>query len=83
MKKVFTSILGLVFSFVGFSQSCLPDGIEFYSQSEIDNFQTNYPNCTEIEGDVAITGLDIYNLNGLSVGKASKNRPSPPKQFHF
>ncbi len=30
------------------SQSCLPNGITFTTQAEIDNFQTNYPNCTEI-----------------------------------
>ena len=49
------------------AQSCLPDGITFTTQAEIDNFQTNNPNCTEIEGDVLINGGDIVNLNGLSV----------------
>ena len=47
--------------------SCLPQGITFSTQAEIDNFQTNYPNCTQIEGDVAIGGNDITNLNGLNV----------------
>lgn len=47
--------------------SCLPEGITFTNQTEIDNFQTNYPNCTEIDGDVTISGDDIGNLNGLSV----------------
>jgi len=49
------------------SQPCLPDGITFTTQAEIDIFQTNYPYCTEIEGDVTISGDDITNLNGLSV----------------
>ena len=49
------------------SQPCLPEGITFTTQAEIDNFQTNHPNCTEIEGDVTISGNDITNLNGLSV----------------
>lgn len=49
------------------SQSCLPEGITFNTQWQIDNFQTNYPNCTEIEGDVIIDGIDITNLNGLDV----------------
>jgi len=49
------------------SQSCLPDGITFSTQADIDNFQTNYPNCIEIEGDVHISGTDITNLLGLSV----------------
>ncbi len=49
------------------SQSCLPEGIVFTTQSQIDNFQGNYPGCTEIEGDVTIDSLGITNLNGLSV----------------
>lgn len=50
-----------------FSQSCLPDGIIFDTQESIDNFQTNYPGCTEIEGDVYIQGNEISHLAGLSV----------------
>jgi len=52
------------------SQSCLPSGIIFMSQAQIDNFQTNNPNCTEIQGNVSIGNgysTDITNLNGLSV----------------
>lgn len=49
------------------SQTCLSDGIIFNSQSKVDSFQINYPNCTEIEGNVIIDGKDITNLNGLSV----------------
>ena len=70
MKMVFALILGFVFSFVGFSQSWLPDVIEFTSQAQIDSFQVNYPNCSEIEGDVIIYTSewgDITNLNGLSI----------------
>jgi hypothetical protein len=48
-------------------QSCLPEGIIFSTQEQIDNFQTNYPECTEIEGDVTIQGAGITNLDGLSV----------------
>lgn len=48
--------------------ACLPDGITFSTQSEIDNFQVNYPGCTSIMGGVVtISGSDITNLNGLSV----------------
>ncbi len=59
----------LYFAYQNFiaSQTCLPDGITFSSQAEIDDFQTNHPNCIEIEGDVTIAGDDITNLNGLSV----------------
>lgn len=63
-------ILALFIQSAVLSQPCLPDGITFTTQAEIDNFQTNNPNCTEIQGDVvieeAVTG-NITNLNGLSV----------------
>jgi hypothetical protein len=49
------------------SNSCLPEGITFITQAQIDNFQTNYPGCTEIAGDVTIQGSGITNLNGLSI----------------
>jgi hypothetical protein len=62
-----TTLSGLALSFTGFSQSCLPEGITFSTQSQIDSFQINYPNCTEIEGDVIISGSNISNLIGLSV----------------
>lgn len=47
--------------------NCLPEGITFTTQEQINNFQINYPGCTEIEGDVTIQGDDITNLNGLDV----------------
>ncbi len=49
------------------SQTCLPQGIVFINQAGIDNFQTNYPNCNQIEGYVVIGSDDITNLNGLNV----------------
>ena len=49
------------------AQSCLPFGITFSNQEQIDNFPANHPNCTEIEGKVIIeSGPYIKNLNGLS-----------------
>jgi hypothetical protein len=52
--------------------SCLPEGITFNTQAQIDSFQVNYPGCIEIEGDVIIGFLnagscDITYLSGLSV----------------
>ena len=50
------------------AQTCLPDGIEFEYQSQIDNFKTDYPGCTVILGDVTINDAidnNITNLNGL------------------
>ena len=64
---VIAFILIVVCHFEMVSQSCLPDGIIFTTQSQIDSFQINHPNCTEIEGDVSIVGYDIVNLDGLSV----------------
>ncbi|MBU2649916.1 MAG: T9SS type A sorting domain-containing protein [Bacteroidetes bacterium] len=48
------------------STSCLPGGIYFGTQEEIDNFPINYPDCNVIEGSVGIKGDDITNLAGLS-----------------
>ncbi len=70
--KNLTLLLILLTAFQGaiFPQSCLPEGITFETQSQIDSFQVNYPNCTEIEGDVSIwfyNPTDITNLNGLNI----------------
>ena len=67
MKRLLLSILQLFLVLVATSQSCLHNGITFSTQAAIDNFQANYPGCTEIEGTVYINGTDITNLNGLSV----------------
>jgi hypothetical protein len=51
----------------GISLPCLPYGnYYFFTQSEIDNFQTDYPQCHDLMGDVKIKGDDIINLNGLN-----------------
>ncbi|MCK9399115.1 MAG: T9SS type A sorting domain-containing protein [Bacteroidales bacterium] len=51
----------------GISLPCLPYGnYYFFTQTEIDNFQTNFPGCSQIEGNVTIIGDGITNLNGLS-----------------
>jgi hypothetical protein len=68
MKKFSLVVLMLILGHMAlFAQPCLPQGITFTTQEQIDNFQTNHPNCTEIEGDVIIGGDDITNLDGLSV----------------
>ena len=45
---------------------CLPQGITFTTQSQIDSFPINHPNCTQIEGSVIIWSNGIINLNGLN-----------------
>ncbi len=49
------------------AQPCLPDGITFMYQEQIDNFQLIHPNCTEIGGNVRIVNENITSLSGLSV----------------
>ncbi len=68
MKK-FTLLFALTFIIFATvsSQSCLPEGIIFLQQAEVDNFQINHPGCTEIEGDVTFNGSGINNLDSLSV----------------
>lgn len=68
MKKITLLIVtAFIIQATASSQSCLPEGIIFTTQVQIDDFQINHPNCTTIEGDVEIIGDDITNLNGLNV----------------
>jgi hypothetical protein len=67
MKRFFTLLIVLCVVNGARAQSCIPDYIQFEYQSQIDNFQANYPNCTRIDGDVLICGDNITNLNGLNV----------------
>ncbi len=66
MKTLYILFVGLLVSGSVMAQSCLPDGITFTTQSQIDSFQIIYPNCTEIEGNVTIRE-DVVSLNGLNV----------------
>ena len=59
--------LALILQVSASSQSCLPDGIIFTTQMQIDSFQINYPNCSMVEGDIEISGDDITNLDSLVV----------------
>ena len=70
MKKLLPIIvLAFVAISTAFSQGCLPEGIVFETQDQIDSFQTNYPGCTEIEGDMKIYQNQIIDLSGLSILK--------------
>lgn len=62
---LFTTLLILQLSAI--SQPCFQNGITFSTQEQIDNFQTNYPNCTEVEGYLLVQGDEITNLDGLNV----------------
>jgi hypothetical protein len=70
MRRIaFTIVSTLIIQIAQCQNPCLPYGIGFSSQEEIDSFTINYPDCTEIEGNVWIGSeepTDISNLNGLS-----------------
>jgi hypothetical protein len=52
----------------GISLPCLPYGNYYlFSQVEIDNFQTDYPQCSDLAEDLLIRGDDITNLVGLNL----------------
>ena len=68
MKNLTILICTLLFyQITAISQPCLPEGITFTTQAQINSFQTIYPDCTEIVGDVLIIGWSITNLDGLNV----------------
>jgi len=67
MKKIFFILIASIITSAHLSaQSCLPEGIIFETQEQIDSFPINYPGCTTIEGSVEVYSYYIINLNGLS-----------------
>ncbi|MEI6681324.1 MAG: T9SS type A sorting domain-containing protein [Bacteroidota bacterium] len=67
MKKLFILVFGLCLLNGANAQPCLPDGITFTTQAQVNSFRTTYPNCTQIGGDLVINGYNINNLSGLNV----------------
>ncbi len=66
MKNLFVFImLFIIGSSTIKGQACFPDGITFDSQSAIDDFAINNPDCHRIAGDLTISG-SCNQLNGLS-----------------
>ena len=70
LKKLSYSLLFLLIwtsnPSLSLAQNCLPESIFLNSQQAVDAFAINYPDCTEIEGELSIVGNSITNLNGLS-----------------
>lgn len=69
LKKLL--LLVLFFTMIEFihSQSCLEFGIAFKTQSQIDSFAINYPDCKNIKGWVYVIedfSNTITNFNGLA-----------------
>jgi len=48
-----------------FSQGCLPSGITFTTQNQVDLFPLQYPGCIRILGNVTIFGSDITHVDSL------------------
>jgi hypothetical protein len=67
MKKLLSIFICLFLSYTDFSQSCLPEGIIFETQAQVDSFQENYPGCTEIAGFLEISSSDITDLSSLNI----------------
>jgi len=66
MKSLFLTIaFVLAFLLSAHTQSCLPDGITFTTQGQIDSFPINYPGCKVIEGDVLVKSSSIVSLDSL------------------
>jgi len=71
MRQVLTFLFALLSVAYLLGQDCPSNVITLNTQEEIDNFAVNYPECTEIPGNVTIgsnsfAGVTLYNLNGLS-----------------
>ncbi len=65
MKQMFLMLVALFVMNSASAESCFPEGVTFIFQSQINSFRTDYPDCTEIEGNLVISGYNIENLNGL------------------
>ena len=69
MKNVYlfaAAILILLSSFHATAQTCGAGGFTFTTQAQIDAFPTNNPTCTQVIGNITISGAGITNLNGLA-----------------
>jgi len=69
MKHFWLVFLFVLFCVFSFAQPC-PEYASFQIQSQIDNFPTDYPDCTEIEGELKIghfmSGTGMNDLSGLA-----------------
>lgn len=67
MKKLFFLLTALYALNSANAQPCFPEGITLTTQGQINSFRINNPGCTQIEGDLTISGYTITNLQGLNV----------------
>ncbi|HHB80028.1 MAG TPA: T9SS type A sorting domain-containing protein [Saprospiraceae bacterium] len=72
----FFFLLSIFFGSIRLQAQCPSGGVEIFSQQSVTDFQTAYPNCTKINGDLVINDssdvvngnytADITSLAGLS-----------------
>lgn len=65
MRYFYLLILLSVSPFCLNAQSCLPGGITFLDQAQVDNFIQNNPGCRQIEGSVYFLQSDVTNVDSL------------------
>jgi hypothetical protein len=53
MQTLLLPAIAMLFLNVLHAQSCLPEGITYTTQEQVDNFPANYPGCKVIEGNFA------------------------------
>lgn len=70
MLKKYITLLLIAFAGYGLNAQCPPGDVILSSQAEVDAFVADYPNCTEIAGNMLIGSLtdntDIIDISGLS-----------------
>ena len=66
MKSFQIIVLFILCIFNSKAQTCLENGISFFSQNDVDQFAIEYADCDTISGDVYIFGSTITNLESLS-----------------
>ncbi|HEX8561756.1 MAG TPA: T9SS type A sorting domain-containing protein [Flavobacterium sp.] len=64
MKRIYFLLFILSASIL--SAQCPPGEVTLNSQADVDNFILTFPNCTQVTGDLNISGNAIVNLNGLA-----------------
>src|SRR6187549_3942381 len=63
--KLFCFMIIMCHAMNSYAQSCF-DYITLSTQSEVDNFPSNYPGCTNWTGSITISGSDITDLTPLN-----------------
>ncbi|MBT2161299.1 T9SS type B sorting domain-containing protein [Zobellia barbeyronii] len=64
MKKFFTFLFIIFFNIL--SSQCPLGSVILITQNDVNNFVSNYPTCTTIDGNLEIRGSDINDISGLS-----------------